>query len=71
VQAPSAVYGDWDVTRLEQVLQNLLTNAVKYSPDGGTIQVKVGMEATEAVVCVRDEGLGIPAEDLPHVFDRF
>lgn len=71
VQAQGAVYGQWDVTRLEQVLQNLLTNAVKYSPDGGTIQVNVGMQAREAVVCVQDEGLGIPAEDLPHVFDRF
>jgi two-component system, OmpR family, phosphate regulon sensor histidine kinase PhoR len=71
VQAPSAVYGQWDVTRLEQVMQNLLTNAVKYSPDGGTIEVRVGVETAEAIVCVRDEGLGIPAEDLPHVFDRF
>jgi signal transduction histidine kinase len=71
VEAPGVVEGDWDATRLEQVLQNLLTNAVKYSPEGGTIVVRVERGATSASVSLRDPGLGIPAEDLAHLFERF
>jgi signal transduction histidine kinase len=71
VEAPASAVGVWDAARLEQVLQNLLTNAVKYSPQGGTIVLRVEVEATCATVSVRDPGLGIPAEDLPHLFERF
>ncbi len=66
-----AVQGIWDSTRLEQVLQNLLTNAVKYSPDGGTVVVRVEATARTASVSVTDYGLGIPQDDLPHLFERF
>ncbi|HEY3058485.1 MAG TPA: ATP-binding protein [Chloroflexota bacterium] len=69
--APRSLIGVWDGARLYQVLQNLLTNAVKYSPDGGTISVSVGGDTTAATVSVRDPGLGIPPEDLPHLFERF
>lgn len=65
------VIGTWDVTRLERVLANLLSNAIKYSPSGGTIEVRVLQDADTAVLSVADEGIGIPAADLPHVFDRF
>jgi signal transduction histidine kinase len=65
------VEGNWDPARLEQVIQNLLTNAVKFSPEGGTIEVTIRSEGSDAIVCVRDEGLGLAPEDLPHVFDRF
>ncbi len=60
-----------DASRLEQVLSNLLDNAVKYSPRGGTVRVCVGARDGEAVVTVQDEGIGIPPEDQPGVFERF
>jgi signal transduction histidine kinase len=71
VYAPRAVEGMWDAARLEQVMQNLLTNAIKYAPEGGRISVSVRVDAEEVTVSVRDRGLGIPAEDLPHLFTRF
>lgn len=60
-----------DATRLEQVLSNLLTNAVKYTPDGGEIWLTCGSEGGEAVVQVRDTGRGIPPEMLPRIFELF
>jgi PAS domain S-box-containing protein len=65
------VVGTWDADRLERVLANLLSNAIKYSPVGGEIAVEVGLEASTALLTVRDHGIGIPAPDLPHVFERF
>jgi CheY-like chemotaxis protein/anti-sigma regulatory factor (Ser/Thr protein kinase) len=62
---------DGDVVRLEQVATNLITNAVKYTPRGGRIQVRVGQEAGEAVLSVTDTGIGIPAEHLRSIFDMF
>jgi signal transduction histidine kinase len=69
---PQLVLADAD--RIEQVLVNLLDNAIKYSPEGGRITVAIDEKspALEMVgVAVRDEGLGIPAEDLARVFERF
>jgi signal transduction histidine kinase len=63
--------GEWDAARVERVLGNLLSNAVKYSPDGGEIAVRVRREGNEAVLAVQDQGIGIPAADLPRVFERF
>ena len=60
-----------DRRRLRQVLANLLTNAVKYSPGGGDIAVAVACAAEEATVAVSDQGVGIPPDALPHLFDRF
>jgi PAS domain S-box-containing protein len=57
---PAVLEGMWDAARIDQVLQNLLTNAVKYSPEGGTIVVRVESTATSAVLSVADPGLGIP-----------
>jgi len=71
VQAPARIEGIWDTARLEQVVQNLLTNAIKYAPDGGPITVAVEGDDETATVSVRDEGLGIPAEELPRLFERF
>jgi PAS domain S-box-containing protein len=63
--------GNWDRDRLERVLANLLSNAIKYSPAGGNVLVQVRRAENEASVSVTDCGLGIPAVDLPHVFERF
>lgn len=66
---PVVVQGDRD--RLEQVLVNLIDNAIKYSPQGGNIDVKVAVRNREAVVSVRDHGVGIPKEKQGHIFERF
>ena len=60
-----------DANRLEQVFQNLISNAIKYSPAGGAITIKIAMQDARARITVSDEGLGIPAAALPHVFKRF
>jgi signal transduction histidine kinase len=62
---------DADVTRLEQVLANLLRNAAKYTDSGGRIELAALRAGEEAVVCVKDTGIGIPPDLLPRVFDLF
>ena len=59
-----------DAERLQRVLENLLNNAIKYSPDGGGIEVSLGVDGTSAILRVRDHGIGISAAARPHVFDR-
>jgi signal transduction histidine kinase len=63
--------GNWDGVRLARVLDNLLDNAVKYSPRGGTVVVSVQSEDGQAILRVSDRGEGIPPTDLPHIFERF
>ena len=63
------VAGDFD--RLTQVFSNLLSNAAKYTDAGGTIKLRVAREGGEGVVSVADNGIGIPAADLPGIFDMF
>jgi signal transduction histidine kinase len=60
-----------DRQRLEQVLGNLLSNALRYTPEGGIVRVAAFPEGAEVRLEVRDTGIGIDPEDLPHVFDRF
>jgi PAS domain S-box-containing protein len=60
-----------DRTRVAQVLNNLVGNALKFTPPGGEVSVEVAREGDEARFCVRDTGPGIKGEDLPHIFDRF
>jgi signal transduction histidine kinase/CheY-like chemotaxis protein len=62
---------DGDVTRLAQVVSNMLNNAAKYTDCGGSIRLSVKQEGREAVIRVRDNGIGIPASMLPHVFEMF
>jgi signal transduction histidine kinase len=62
---------DGDPTRLEQIVSNLLDNALKYTPSGGNIAISLGRADGQVVFTVRDTGVGIPAELLPHVFDVF
>jgi signal transduction histidine kinase len=71
VKAPARVKGVWDAARLQQVLQNLMTNAIKYAPEGGEVRVAVKADARQVTVSVRDRGLGIAPEELPQLFERF
>lgn len=66
-----ALVVDGDAVRLAQVLGNLLNNAAKYTPDGGLIRLALEREGGEAVLRVCDNGIGIDADMLPHVFDLF
>ncbi len=65
------VVGNWDATRIERVLRNLLDNALKYSPDGGMVEVVVRSEGDWAVAEVTDHGVGIPEDELPLLFEKF
>jgi PAS domain S-box-containing protein len=65
------VYVDADPTRLEQILSNLVQNAIKYTDKGGRIQVRVEREGAEVVCRVKDSGIGIEPDMLPFVFDLF
>lgn len=69
VGEPLVISGD--ELRLEQVIQNLIQNAIKYSPDGGPISVRVAPEGGGVQISVQDRGLGIPQESLPRIFRRF
>jgi signal transduction histidine kinase len=70
---PTELWVAIDPLRIEQVVTNLIDNAIKYSPDGGQIDVALSCElATDTVrVAVRDRGLGVPPEHRAHIFDRF
>lgn len=65
---PSA---DVDSDRIAQIVVNLLDNALRFTPEGGTIKVDVDRRDPDAVIVVRDTGIGIPYKDLPHIFGRF
>jgi len=68
---PDPLLLDADPTRLEQILSNLLSNAARYTPGEGTIEIAVAREGSEAVVRVRDDGIGIRPEMLDRIFDLF
>ena len=68
---PRALLVDADITRLSQIIANLLNNAAKYTPEGGHIQVSAQREGGQAVISVVDSGIGISREMLPRVFDMF
>jgi PAS domain S-box-containing protein len=69
--AADTLWVDGDATRLSQVIGNLLTNAAKFTPPGGTIRLGVERENGLAVISVKDNGVGIPPEQLPGVFNMF
>jgi signal transduction histidine kinase len=60
-----------DETRLEQVLSNLVSNGIKYSPQGGEIQIAGQVRPSQVILCVSDQGPGVAPDDIPHIFDRF
>lgn len=65
------IYLDGDRTHLQQVIVNLIDNAIKYTREGGTIHVRLKVENAHTIVEVSDNGVGIPSDALPHVFERF
>jgi len=65
-----SVLGEWDEQRVRQVLMNLLSNALKYSPEGSTVTVSVSADERSAVVGVRDEGIGLDGAELAQLFGR-
>jgi signal transduction histidine kinase len=67
---PSALLVDVDRNRMRQVLANLIDNAVKYTPAGGVVEIAAHSDSGDAVATVADTGVGIPAEELPRIWDR-
>jgi two-component system phosphate regulon sensor histidine kinase PhoR len=60
-----------DRERIEQVLINLIHNAIKFTPPGGSVTIRARQEGQDVLVSVSDTGVGIPADDLPRIFERF
>jgi signal transduction histidine kinase/PAS domain-containing protein len=71
INAPSELLGNWDLTRIDQVVTNLVSNAVKYSPDGGRIVVSARGIGEIVELSVADQGIGIAAEDQARLFEPF
>ena len=71
LDAPEPVFGHWDPARLEQVVTNLLTNALKYSPAGSEVRVRVSQDDDQAEVSVTDQGIGISADEQRNLFQPF
>jgi len=67
----ASLWGEWDRGRIDQVLTNLVSNALKYSPQGGDVVVEVQRRGDEAMVSVSDQGIGIPAEEQARIFEPF
>lgn len=67
----SPIWVEIGTDKMTQVLDNILNNAIKYSPDGGTITFSMKTTDSQLIVSISDEGLGIPKADLPKIFDRF
>lgn len=65
------IWGEWDETRIEQVISNLIDNAVKYSPAGGEVVISLESDGERAEVTITDEGIGIPEGERQHLFEKF
>ena len=67
----NSIWVEIDTDKMTQVIDNIINNAIKYSPDGGKITVSMKTTDTQMILSISDEGLGIPKKDLPKIFDRF
>ncbi|HAB32900.1 MAG TPA: histidine kinase, partial [Exiguobacterium sp.] len=70
-EARGPIMIDGDAEKMKQLLNNLLSNAVKYSPSGGTVLIRITNELGFAQIRIQDEGIGIPQDALPKLFDKF
>ena len=66
-----ALYAELDEDKFEKIINNLISNAVKFTPDGGIIKVSLVSETDFFSISVQDNGIGIPESEIPHIFDRF
>jgi PAS domain S-box-containing protein len=71
IDAPHPIVGTWDAERLDQVVTNLLSNALKYSPNGGQVTVCVSLQEGQACLVVSDDGIGIPGSEMNNLFQPF
>lgn len=71
LSAPGPVIGEFVPARIQWLLDNLIVNAIEYSPQGGDVDVRIWQDGDEAHLTVTDHGIGIPTADLAHVFERF
>jgi len=69
--AEQPIYVSYDINKFQQVINNLISNAIKFTPDGGHISVSVHHRGNQAIVTVADTGIGIPAQLQAQLFDRF
>ena len=67
----ASVSAEIDADRLRQALQNIIGNAIRYTPEGGIIEIGINVEADTFMIYVQDNGIGINSDDLKHIFDRF
>jgi len=67
---PAGLTVEADLNRLRQVIANLLDNAVKYTPPGGKVSIEASQDSQAVIIRVRDTGMGIPAEEIPHIWER-
>jgi signal transduction histidine kinase len=68
---PKEVVIPLDPDRMQRVVDNLMSNAIKYTPEGGQIEIAIQVNAEQAVIRITDTGLGIPKDDIPHLFEPF
>jgi len=71
LEGPALLQANVDAPRLQRVVSNVIGNAIKYSPDGGEVNIKVEAHDTDVIITVRDRGIGIPGADQARVFERF
>ena len=71
LSAPEEVLINFDSIKLKQLFSNLIDNAIKYTSNGGNISLLVQPGKDQVTVVLKDTGIGIPSDDLPHIFDRF
>jgi two-component system sensor histidine kinase VicK len=69
--AEQPLYVSFDINKFQQVINNLISNAIKFTPDGGRISVRVARRGAQALITVTDTGVGIPAQWQPELFERF
>ena len=68
---PNLPFVSGDKSKVEQIMKNFVSNAIKYSPSGGDVKIFVTFDNNETTICIADQGLGIPEESLPKLFQEF